>query len=203
MRDTSSTASTDNSEMDDSELCSAIKSVLDQLATNNGEPLSDCNDSDGEIVDVDEIGIQTPEPASISLLELLKKMNMGQLVGSIQYHYRSMDVTEVLGFDPYKGRIPLSDSRHCGHCGFSWSRNMPAGTSLGPSLSESKASNAKKTVCPNCSFGAQSTVDYGCMIDTLVKVNALTRCSPYSVDMCNSVGDIALCGPRREGGNCI
>jgi hypothetical protein len=190
------------------DMFATIKQLLNQIIENRGEPLGEdmvLTDevvfSEREIVDVDEIALSSAEGAAVmpqrdadqrqieNIPRLLKDLNIAQVVGSIHYHYRSMDATDVLGFDPVKGRLPISDRKHCGHCGYSWTRRehpglgnlerkengnsdtrSNSGSDSNGSGSDNGKSNKSKLICPKCQCSIYATVDYGCMIDCLTKV---------------------------------
>mmetsp|Transcript_3775 Transcript_3775/g.11170 ORF Transcript_3775/g.11170 Transcript_3775/m.11170 type:complete len:661 (-) Transcript_3775:184-2166(-) len=58
------------------------------------------------------------------------------------------DVTDMLGYDPTKHQVPLTDTRHCAHCGKINSRGVPN--------------------CADCNAFLRSRVDYGSLTDALV-----------------------------------
>lgn len=58
------------------------------------------------------------------------------------------DVTDMLGYDPTKRQVPLTDAKHCAHCG--------------------KVNSRGVTSCVDCNAFLRARIDYGSLTDALV-----------------------------------
>jgi len=87
-----------------------------------------------------------------SQLCLLMACSIGFKVHDLKRHLQDkilhFDVTDILGYDPTSRQVPLTDPKHCGHCG---------------KLNLRGAGN-----CIECNAHLHARVDYGALTDALV-----------------------------------
>lgn len=76
------------------------------------------------------------------------RFNVHDMKRHLQDKILHFDVTDMLGYDPTSRKVPLTDPKHCGHCG--------------------KLNLRGSTNCIDCNAHLRARIDYGALTDALV-----------------------------------
>ena len=77
------------------------------------------------------------------------------------------DVTDMLGYDPTKRQVPLTDTRHCAHCSIRCL--IMISCLIGFLLTTGGKINSRGAPnCADCNAFLRSRIDYGSLTDALV-----------------------------------
>ncbi len=100
---------------------------------------------------------------------LALSMSLEPLFRFVAKAFRTRDVTEILGFNPTRQDVPMTDTKQCGCCGNDIKAPSVA-IAAAVETSNSSQSSSSKRVCTVCGFANIPRIDYGSMTDALVKV---------------------------------